>query len=85
MFFARIGSVLAWIGFVIGMLSLGMGFWLGSKLPIDDPQALAQIQAFYDHRYGATTGEMVTRGFYMVLGSVVLGILAKIARRQREA
>ena len=82
MFFARIGSLLAWLGFVLGVLYLGMGIWLGSNLPIDDPEALAQTQAFYERRYAATTGEMVTRGFYLVLGSVVLGILAKIARRR---
>lgn len=69
------------MGFVFGILSLVAGFWLGSNLPIDDPEALAQAQAFYDRRYGATTGGMVNRGIYLVLGSVVLGILAKIARR----
>jgi hypothetical protein len=82
MFFARFGTVLAWLGLALGVLSLAMGFWLGSNLPMDDPEAMAQAQAFYDRRYGATTGEMVTRGVYLVLGSVILGILAKIARRQ---
>lgn len=82
MFFARIGTLLAWLGLALGVLSLGMGFWLGSNLPMDNPEAMTQAQAFYDRRYGATTGEMVTRGVYLVLGSVVLGILVKIARRQ---
>lgn len=82
MFFARIGSLLAWLGLAFGVIYLGTGFWLGSNLPLNDPDAMAQAQAFYDRRYGATTGEMVTRGIYLVLGSVVLGILAKIAQRQ---
>ena len=82
MFFVRIGSVLAWLGFVFGVLYLGTGIFLGFNLPIDDPEAMAQAQAFYDRRYGATTGDMVNRGIYLVLGSVVLGILTKIARRQ---
>jgi hypothetical protein len=82
MFFARAGSLLAWLGLAFGVIYLVAGFWLGSNLPMDDPEALAQAQAFYDRRYGATTGGMVTRGIYLVLGSVVLGILAKIVRRQ---
>ncbi|MDY8108960.1 hypothetical protein U0C82_07350 [Fulvimarina sp. 2208YS6-2-32] len=82
MFFVRAGSLLAWLGFVFGVFQLAAGFWLGFNLPIDDPDAMAQAQAFYDRRYGATTGEMVTRGMYLILGSVVLGILAKIAQRQ---
>lgn len=82
MFFARIGSLLAWLGFALGVTYLGMGIYLGSTLPIDDPEAMAQLQAFYERRYGATTGEMVGRGFFVVLGTVVLGILARIARRR---
>lgn len=81
MFFARIGSLLAWVGFFIGTVYLGAGILLGSNLPIEDPEAVAQLQAFYERRYGATTGGMVDRGFYFLLGSIVLGMLAKIARR----
>lgn len=81
MFFVRIGSFLAWLGLTFGIISLVMGFVLGSMLPFDNPEALAQTQAFFDRRYGATTAEMVTRGIYLVLGSVVLGILAHIARK----
>ncbi len=81
MFFVRIGSVLAWLGLALGVFFLGMGFWLGFSLPTDDPEAMTQAQAFYDRRYGATTGEMVQRGFYLFLGSVILGILSQIARR----
>jgi hypothetical protein len=83
MFFALIGSLLAWLGFALGAIYLGMGIYLGSNLPMDDPSAIAELQTFYDRRYGATTGEMVDRGIMIVLGSMVLGMLAKIARRRR--
>lgn len=82
MFFALIGSLLAWLGFALGVMYLGMGIYLGSTLPIDDPEAMTQLQVFYERRYGAATGEMVTRGGVIVLGSIVLGILARIARRR---
>ena len=82
MFFVRVGSLLAWLGLVLGVLQLIAGIWLGSNLPIDDPNAIAQAQEFYDRRYGATTGEMVTRGIYLILGSVVLGIISEIARKR---
>ncbi len=80
MFFVRLGTFLAWLGLAFGLLFLVMGFYFGSQLPVEDPRALAEAQAFLERRYGATSGEMVSRGTYLVLGSVVLGILAKIAR-----
>lgn len=83
MFFALIGTLLAWLGFALGLIYLGAGIYLGSSLPMDDPAAVAELQAFYERRYAATTGEMVDRGILIVLGSVVLGMLAKIARRRR--
>jgi len=81
MFFVRIGTFLAWLGLAFGIVSLAMGIFWASQLPIEDPQALAEAQSFLERRYGATSGEMVTRGCYLVLGSVVLGILTHIARK----
>lgn len=83
MFFSLIGSLLAWLGFALGVMYLGAGIYLGSTLPMDDPTAVAELQAFYERRYAATTGEMVDRGILIVLGSIVLGMLAKITRRRR--
>lgn len=82
MFFVRVGSLFAWLGLMLGVLQLTAGIWLGSNLPIDDPDAMAKAQEFYDRRYAGTTGEMVTRGIYLILGSVVLGIISEIARKR---
>lgn len=78
MFFANAGRLLAWIGFWGGLLFIAIGFFLAGNLP-DDPQAAAEVQAFYERRYGATSGGWIDRGFYFILGSIVLGLLSKIA------
>lgn len=81
MIFIRTGQILATFGFIAGIMAIGMGIFLGFNLPADDPETFARTQAFYEKRYGATTGGMVNQGVYMMLGSVVLGLLVEIARK----
>lgn len=86
MFFANAGRLLAWIGFWAGLLFLAIGLYLASQVPAD-PQGAAEAQAFFERRYGATSGEWIDRGVYTVFGSIVLGVISSIAlsftRRKR--
>lgn len=78
MFFANAGRLLAWIGFWAGALFVVVGFYLASQVPAD-PQGAAEVQAFFERRYGATSGEWIDRGIYFIFGSIVLGMVSSTA------
>lgn len=67
MFFIRIAQVVAWIGFIFGIMRVVMGFAL-----VDAPE----LQRHY--LGSATTGEAIGRGALTILVAIFIGVVAQI-------
>lgn len=80
MFFTRIGKVIAYLIFVLGILRVAMGF-LGAfgSADIESNRAFAS-------RYlsAATTGEAINEGMMYILLAVALGVLCEISSKRNK-
>ncbi len=75
MFFARVGTIVAWLAFVAGVYRIGMGTYVAS---FDDAAERSALAARY--LGSISSGESIDRGVYTILVAVALGILAEIGR-----
>lgn len=73
MFFTRVGTAIAWLGLVLGVLRIALGLFAGSNL--DTP-------GFNPVRYlgSATPGQAIDQGTIVIVVAVALGVLAEIGR-----
>jgi hypothetical protein len=78
MFFTKIGTTLAYIGFVLGVLRLGFGAYVafGSA---DMASNSAASQRYLD---SFNSGQAMDKGMVMILIAVAFGILCEISRNQ---
>lgn len=80
MFFTKIGSIIAYIGFGIGALQTAFGFLVA--LTIEDMEANIAISKRY---FGASnSGEVIEKGLPIILFSVALGILCEISKSGKQ-
>ncbi|MBS1303051.1 hypothetical protein [Loktanella sp. SALINAS62] len=77
MFFTKVGNLLAWVGFLIGLLMTGVGFYVASI-----PDAEMRLAATRRYIGSGSSGDAIDRGIMVVVVSVVLGILCKMASRR---
>jgi hypothetical protein len=74
-----LGSVIAWLALVLGVLRAAMGLFVAS---LDDPTSRAAAASRY--LGSATSGEAIDQGIMVFLFGLVLGILVKIGRSLSE-
>lgn len=76
MFFVKVGSILAFVGFWLGVLRTGLGFFFA--FGTDDMESNMAAA----RRYLATsnTGEAINEGMMLIAGSLVIGLLCRIAK-----
>lgn len=79
MFFTRIGTVMAYIGFFMGVLKVSMGFFIAT---FADDMASNQAMA-WQYFAARNSGEVINEGFHAILVSVALGVICEISRRVR--
>jgi hypothetical protein len=79
MFFVRIGTVLAWLGLVLGVARMAMGFFVANA---GDAETRAAVAARY--LGSISPGEAIDRGALYIVFAIALGILAKIGRSVSE-
>ena len=78
-FFTRIGTVMAYIGFFFGLLQFDLDL-----LIIFSSDSMATDQAIAREYFAARdAGALVDRGFYVTLVSVALGVICEISARSR--
>ena len=77
MFFAKVGTLLAWVGFIIGLLMTGIGFYVASI-----PDADMRLAATRRYIGSGSSGDAIDRGIVVVVVSVGLGVLCKLAKRR---
>jgi hypothetical protein len=75
MFFVRLGTVIAWIVFVMGLMQFGFAAWI--IFGIDNPETASFGERYFGSRQPS---KVFSEGLMMAGGAVVLGILASIAR-----
>jgi hypothetical protein len=78
MFFSHVARIIAVLALVFGIIEVLLGFsiangWMGMSAADLDRYAAA-----------ATTGEVINRGIYVILGAVALGTLAEIGLANRK-
>ena len=75
----EVANVIAAILIAIGLYQVAVGLWVG--FAFDDPTEWM----FYSMRYlRSPSGEAVDRGALYIVGGIVLGLLAKIAKGRRN-
>jgi len=77
-FFSHVARVIAILALVLGILQVLMGFiianeWMGMH-----------VADLGRYTTAATTGELINRGTYLILGAVALGTLAEIGLANRK-
>lgn len=79
MFFIKIGSVLAWILVVFGLMRVAMGLVIAFGTNADNYAAATK-------RYlGSTSsGEAIDRGAMVLVAGVVIGLLVQIAKNHGD-
>jgi hypothetical protein len=74
LFFTRLGTLLAWLAFVVGALRFGSAFYVGS---IEEPVMRAALAA----RYGVSSpGAAINQASIVIAVAIGLGILAEISK-----
>ena len=75
----EVANVIAAILIAIGLFQVAVGLWVG--FTFDEPIEWLS----YSMRYlGKPSGEAVDRGALYIVGGIVLGLLAKIAKGRRN-
>ena len=76
MFFTRIGLLFAYLGFGIGVIRVGLGFFgaYGTESMIDNIAFAKRYLA------ASNTGEAINSGFLFIGVSVALGVLCEISK-----
>lgn len=79
MFFTWMGQLGAWLAFIVGLMRMGMAFYV---ISIDEKEAAA----FYTARYFGTktVGQVIDQSFVVITLAVAMGILAEISRNVRR-
>lgn len=74
-----LGKLISWSLVVLGLITIGIGFWIADTAPTMAENALLSA------RYLSTdnSGDGIDRGVAMVGIGVVFGLLTKIAQRSR--
>ncbi len=78
MFFARIGLILAYLGFVLGAYQVAMGFFLA----ISTETMEANVEAARRYIGTANSGEAIDQGGLYILASVLLGAVCEMSKRR---
>jgi hypothetical protein len=78
MFFSHVARIIAVLALVLGILQVLMGFsianeWMGLS-----------VADLGRYTTAATTGEVINRGTYLILGAVALGTLAEVGLANRK-
>lgn len=81
MFFTRIGLVLAYLGFSVGLFRTGLSFFIAFTTESME----ANIAFSKRYLVAANTGEAIGEGATFILVSVALGILCEISRRAQAS
>ena len=76
MFFTKIGTLLAYIGMVLGVLRVASGIFIASGALSNE----INISAAKRYLGTSTTGEAIDGGLVLIALSVALGILCEISR-----
>jgi hypothetical protein len=78
MFFTKIGTALAYIGFVLGVMRVGLGAYVafGSADMASNSAASQRYLASFN------SGQAMDKGMVMILIAVAFGILCEISNRQ---
>jgi len=82
MIFTNLARIVAWLALVFGALRLAIGYGIATRALGEYDAALARYAPG-----AANSGEVIDRGFYMIVFAIGLGTLAEIsfnARRGRE-
>jgi len=76
MFFIRLGSLIAWLAVIAGLMQFGLGFLVASQPTADARAALAL-------RYLGSSGSAgaMNTGLQVFLAGIVLGILSTVGNR----
>jgi hypothetical protein len=76
MFFTWVGTILAWLGFVLGSIRIGAAVYL----------AYTDQAATLGRRYfgNASTGEVINESCLVILVALALGVLTDISRSARR-
>lgn len=77
MFFTRVGTVLAYLGFVLGVLRYGLSVYFA----IATPDMAANAAAAKRYLAATNTGLAMDEGALLIVSSVALGVLCEISRR----
>ena len=78
MFFSHVARVIAVLALVFGILEILLGFSIANEWMGLSAADLSRYAA------AATTGEVINRGIYQILGPVALGTLAEIGLANRK-
>lgn len=74
MFFTKLGTIVAWMAFVLGVFRVATGFVVASNLDTAGFDAARYIGS-------STSGRAIDQGLMMIAFAIGLGILAEISRR----
>ncbi len=74
MFFTKLGTIVAWMAFVLGVFRAATGFVVASNLDTAGFDAARNIGS-------STSGRATDQGLMMIAFAIGLGILAEISRR----
>lgn len=79
MFFTRIGTLLAYIGFGLGIIRTALGF----SIALGTENMDSNIAAAQRYLAASNTGEAINEGLTYIIVSVALGILCEISRSRK--
>jgi len=80
MFFTRIGTFLAYLGFGLGVIRTCIGFYIAISTENMDSNALLAERYFA----ASNSGEVINKGVTYIGVAVVLGILCEISKSRKK-
>ena len=75
MFFIRLGTVVAWVALIIGLMQFGLGFYVASQGAADRAAMAARYLG------SGSTGAAINQGLFVFMIGLALGILATIGAK----